>query len=91
MDLALASPKLDRAPQEINEWIWLIHDDSAPHTDALKELLIAVDEKPNIALAGPKLRGWYDRNHLLEVGISIAGNGSLLDWVGISRTRPRST
>lgn len=81
VDLALASPKLDRAPQEINEWIWLIHDDSAPHTDALKELLIAVDEKPNIALAGPKLRGWYDRNHLLEVGISIAGNGSR--WTGL--------
>ncbi|MFM1789048.1 MAG: hypothetical protein RLZZ12_397 [Actinomycetota bacterium] len=81
VDLALASPKLQRATESINEWIWLIHDDSAPHTDALRELLIAVDEKPNIALAGPKLRGWYDRNHLLEVGVSIAGNGSR--WTGL--------
>jgi GT2 family glycosyltransferase len=81
VDLALASPKIQRAPEAINEWIWLIHDDSAPQSDALKELLIAVDEKPNIALAGPKLRGWYDRNHLLEVGVSIAGNGSR--WTGL--------
>ena len=81
IELALTNPKLKRAPAGITEWIWLIHDDSAPQADALLELLLAVDEKPNVALVGPKLRGWYDRNHLLEVGVSIAGNGAR--WTGL--------
>ena len=81
IDIALGNPKLRRAPEGVIEWIWLIHDDCAPQADALRELLIAVGDKPNIALAGPKLRGWYDRNHLLEVGVSIAGNGAR--WTGL--------
>ncbi len=63
------------------EWIWLIHDDCAPSPKALEELLAAVDERPNVAVAGPKLLGWYNRKHLLEVGISIAGNGAR--WTGL--------
>ena len=59
-----------------NEWIWLIHDDCAPQRDALQLMLEAVEERPQVAIVGPKLRGWYDRDQLLEVGISIAGNGS---------------
>ena len=81
IEIALASTKIKRAPEGMTEWIWLIHDDSAPQADALRELLLAVDEKPNVALVGPKLRGWYDRNHLLEVGVSIAGNGAR--WTGL--------
>ncbi len=81
IDIALASPKLRRPTDGETEWLWLIHDDCAPQADALKELLTAVNERPNVALAGPKLRGWYDRNHLLEVGISIAGNGAR--WTGL--------
>ncbi|MFE7053508.1 hypothetical protein ACFVAM_34750, partial [Streptomyces californicus] len=27
------------------------------------------------AIVGPKLRGWYDRKQLLEVGVSIANSG----------------
>ena len=64
-----------------NEWLWLIHDDCAPTRDALKLLLEALEERPQVAIAGPKLRNWYDRDHLLEVGISIAGNGSR--WTGL--------
>ena len=64
-----------------NEWLWLIHDDCAPDRDALKLLLEAVEERPQVVIAGPKLRDWYDRDHLREVGISIAGNGSR--WTGL--------
>ena len=79
--MALESPKFVRAGDGVTEWIWLIHDDCAPAANALSELLAAVDERPNIAMAGPKLRGWHDRNHLLEVGVSIAGNGAR--WTGL--------
>jgi GT2 family glycosyltransferase len=78
---ALLSSKLKPAPQDAIEWIWLIHDDCAPAPDALSELLNAVEERPSVAVVGPKLRGWHDRNHLLEVGVSIAGNGAR--WTGL--------
>ena len=78
---ALRYPKLKTAPQGATEWIWLIHDDCAPAANALAELLAAVEERPSVAVVGPKLRGWHDRNHLLEVGVSIAGNGAR--WTGL--------
>ena len=35
------------------------------------------------AVVGPKLRGWYDRRQLLEVGVSIANSGRR--WTGLDR------
>ena len=64
-----------------DEWIWLLHDDSAPDQAALENLLAAVEDRPNIAMVGPKILGWHDRTHLLEVGISIARNGAR--WTGL--------
>ena len=64
-----------------DEWIWLLHDDSAPDQHALEKLLEAVADRPNIAMVGPKILGWHDRSHLLEVGISIARNGAR--WTGL--------
>ena len=64
-----------------NEWIWLIHDDCAPQPGALAALLDAVQDRPQVAIAGPKLHGWYDRTHLLEAGVSIANNGAR--WTGL--------
>ncbi len=64
-----------------NEWLWFIHDDCAPDRNALKLLLEAVEDRPQVAIAGPKIRDWFDRDRLLEVGVSIAGNGSR--WTGL--------
>lgn len=70
------------APIEgVEEWLWILHDDCALDPHALEELLAAVSDRPNIVMAGPKLLGWHDRTHLLEVGISIATNGSR--WTGL--------
>lgn len=66
---------------EENEWIWLIHDDCSPQPGALEALLDAVEDRPQVAIAGPKLRGWYNRTHLLEAGVSIANNGAR--WTGL--------
>lgn len=67
--------------ESVTEWIWLIHDDSAPAKNALAELLAAIENRPTVAIAGPKIKGWHDRNHLLEIGVSIAGNGAR--WTGL--------
>lgn len=64
-----------------DEWLWLLHDDSAPDHEALEQLLAAVNDRPNIAMVGPKILGWNDRTNLLEVGISIARNGAR--WTGL--------
>lgn len=64
-----------------HEWIWLIHDDCAPAPTALAELLAAIDDRPQVVMVGPKLLGWHDRTHLLEAGVSIAGNGAR--WTGL--------
>ena len=63
------------------EWIWLIHDDCAPSPTALELLLQAIEGRPQVAMVGPKLLGWHDRTHLLEAGVSIAGNGAR--WTGL--------
>ncbi|MGW2595311.1 glycosyltransferase [Streptomyces sp. NPDC001515] len=65
------------------QWLWLLHDDCAPEPDALAEMLRVVDEDPHAAIVGPKLRGWYDRRQLLEVGVSIANSGRR--WTGLDR------
>lgn len=65
------------------QWLWLLHDDCAPDPDALTELLRVVDNDPHAVIVGPKLRGWYDRKQLLEVGVSIANSGRR--WTGLDR------
>ncbi|AZM89428.1 glycosyltransferase family 2 protein [Streptomyces sp. W1SF4] len=65
------------------QWLWLLHDDSAPEPDALTELLRVADGNPDAAVIGPKLRGWYDRRQLLEAGVTIARSGRR--WTGLDR------
>jgi GT2 family glycosyltransferase len=71
------------------QWLWLLHDDCAPEPDALAQLLRVVEHEhelgrgDDIAVVGPKLRGWYDRRQLLEVGVTIANSGRR--WTGLDR------
>lgn len=70
------------------QWLWLLHDDCAPEPDALAQLLRVVDNelelgRDDVAVVGPKLRGWYDKRQLLEVGVSIAHSGRR--WTGLDR------
>jgi GT2 family glycosyltransferase len=58
-----------------HEWLWLIHDDSQPEPEVLEHLLAAVTADPGLGVVGPKIRGWYDRRVLLEMGVSIDGGG----------------
>ncbi|WP_405492249.1 glycosyltransferase [Streptomyces sp. NBC_00096] len=65
------------------QWLWLLHDDCAPEPDALAELLRVAEGNPDAAVIGPKLRGWYDKKQLLEVGVTIARSGRR--WTGLDR------
>ncbi|HEV2641017.1 MAG TPA: glycosyltransferase [Actinocrinis sp.] len=65
------------------EWVWLLHDDSEPAPDALGQLLLAAEDEPDAVVLGPKIRGWFDRHQLMEVGATVAANGRR--WTGLER------
>ncbi|MFF5129795.1 glycosyltransferase [Streptomyces syringium] len=76
------TPHRDRDLEPVH-WLWLLHDDCAPEPGALHELLRVAESEPHAAVIGPKLRSWYDRRQLLEVGVSIARSGRR--WTGLER------
>ncbi|MCQ1996291.1 glycosyltransferase family 2 protein [Arthrobacter sp. zg-Y1171] len=55
----------------VQEWIWLLHDDSAPDPGALQELLLAVERAPSVTIAGAKQVEWDNDRRLVDVGVSI--------------------
>ncbi len=67
--------RADARPADTIEWIWLLHDDCAPDSTALEQLLLAADRHPSVAVLGPKILGWHDRRLLLEVGVGITSDG----------------
>ncbi|MGS2588325.1 glycosyltransferase [Streptomyces hebeiensis] len=80
-DEAYEMPELPHG--EPVQWLWFLHDDCSPEPEALLELLRVADSDEYAAVIGPKLRGWYDRKQLLEVGVSIANSGRR--WTGLDR------
>jgi GT2 family glycosyltransferase len=63
------------------DWIWLLHDDSAPEPEALRQLLLAAERNPRAAVIGPKIRGWRDGRMLLELGVSVGRGGRRETWL----------
>jgi len=57
------------------DWLWLLHDDSAPEPDALEQLLAEAESRPSTSVLGPKLVSWNDPRRLSEVGWSIDRTG----------------
>ncbi|WP_307859359.1 glycosyltransferase family 2 protein [Arthrobacter sunyaminii] len=66
---ALSAPV---SPGETVDWLWLLHDDSAPAPEALEELLLAVERAPSVTIAGAKQVDWYNQRLLVDVGVSIS-------------------
>ena len=63
-------------PAGDDDWVWLLHDDSAPAPDALERLLAArathsAAGGPDVL--GPKIREWPSLRRILEVGVTITG------------------
>ena len=57
------------------DWLWILHDDSAPEPDALAVLVERASEQPSVAVWGPKVLGWDEPRRLLEIGVSISSSG----------------
>lgn len=63
------------------QWLWLLHDDSAPDKDALKHLLHAVELSPSVTVAGPKLVDWNDSRVVNQLGLTLTPLGDLFSIV----------
>jgi GT2 family glycosyltransferase len=57
------------------DWVWLLHDDSAPEPEALEWLLEEASSRPSASILGPKLVSWTDPDQLQEVGFSVDRTG----------------
>ena len=57
------------------EWVWLLHDDSSPHPEALLALEAGTLEYPDADVLGPMLREWPSLRAVLELGVTISGTG----------------
>ena len=53
------------------QWLWLLHDDSAPEPTALAELIAAVELSPSVAIAGPKLVRWQQPRIISQLGLTL--------------------
>jgi GT2 family glycosyltransferase len=74
LEVAPALPPQAEPPAQA-EWLWLLHDDSAPEPDALAALLDGARRSPRACVLGAKARGWNDPSLLLECGLSMTDSG----------------
>jgi len=51
------------------DWLWLLHDDSAPAAAALDQLLHAAESGRSVAILGAKQCDWTEPDRLLGVGV----------------------
>jgi hypothetical protein len=72
-------PDVDVAPQATVQWLWILHDDSAPEPDALEGLLLSADIERSADILGPKIRGWNNQDQLVSVGVTVARSGNQVD------------
>lgn len=65
------------------DWLWLLHDDSAPASNVLELLIEAVDTGPSIGIAGCKQVSWDDGRRLLDVGFTTSRLGARVTGVDV--------
>lgn len=70
-----AAPILSEEVATSSQWLWLLHDDSAPAPAALGALLRNAVDQPSVGVWGPKVLGWDEPRRLLEAGVSITRSG----------------
>lgn len=76
---AIALAERNAAPQA--EWLWILHDDSAPLANSLRELLHVVEVSPSVAVVGPKLMDWNNRKVISQQGLTLTRSGALFSLV----------
>ncbi|MGF9664294.1 glycosyltransferase family 2 protein [Arthrobacter crystallopoietes] len=68
---------------KVQEWLWLLHDDSAPEPQALEELLLAVETAPSVTIAGCKQVDWDNPRKLIDAGLTISRGAERLTMIDL--------
>ena len=63
------------------EFLWILHDDSAPDSRALENLLREVELSPSLAIVGPKQVDWDNPRIIRQLGLSLTRGGKLFSRV----------
>lgn len=63
---------------EAVDYLWLLHDDSAPDSSCLGELVQAFENSTTLGIAGPKALDWDKPETLASVGIHATRGGQRL-------------
>lgn len=61
------------------QWLWLLHDASAPAPTALERLVEAMRRSRTVGIAGPKLVEWQHPRRLVEMGQQVTRTGRRVD------------
>ena len=64
-----------------SEWLWILHDDSAPLADSLKQLLAVAEVSPSVAVIGPKQVDWQNNRKIIQQGLTLTRRGKLFSLV----------
>ena len=62
-------------------YLWILHDDSAPESDALANLLKEVELSPSLAVVGPKQVDWENPKLIKQLGLTLTKSGKLFSRV----------
>lgn len=62
-------------PQTDGEWLWLLHDDTAPTPLTLQRLLDASRRSPSVAVVGPKVTMWDEPRRFRSLGLQYTRSG----------------
>jgi GT2 family glycosyltransferase len=68
-------------PDQVVEWIWLLHDDCEPVPDALAQMLRAASRNRSTAVLGPKLKDLADPRVMREAGVTVDRAGRRLTGI----------
>ncbi len=67
---------LASAEEVEGEWLWLLHDDSAPEPDALEHLLAQAAKRRLAGIVGAAQVRWDDPKRLVNIGTTVSARGA---------------
>ena len=78
---AIRRAQAQGAPFTSEQWWWILHEDSAPESECLDELIQAAAVGRTVGAVGVKQMSW-DGNRLLELGIFATASARRLERIG---------
>ncbi len=67
---------LEEVEEREGEWLWLLHDDSAPAPDALEHLLAQAAKRRLAGIVGAAQVRWEDSTRLVNIGTTVSRRGA---------------